>query len=144
MKTTAGLWIDHRKAVIALVSADGEKTLEIKSNVDTQQGRVEGVRVASAFEAQQRKPDDRRERELTEHYNQFYAEVIAALSDAKAVLIFGPGEAKGEFRKRLEHAKLAINLIDMQTTDKMTDRQIAAKAREYYDQMNPMRLTKSA
>jgi len=29
MKTTVGLWIDHRKAVIAIVSAEGEETPEI-------------------------------------------------------------------------------------------------------------------
>ena len=44
MKTTAGLWIDHRKAVIAIVSAEGEQTIEIQSNVEKQPGRFAGVR----------------------------------------------------------------------------------------------------
>jgi hypothetical protein len=34
MKTTVGLWIDHRKAVIAIISEEGEETLEIQSNVE--------------------------------------------------------------------------------------------------------------
>ncbi len=29
MKKTAGLWIDHRKAVIAIISEDGVETLDI-------------------------------------------------------------------------------------------------------------------
>ena len=41
MKTTAGLWIDHRKAVIVIVSAEGEETMEIRSNVEKQPGRFE-------------------------------------------------------------------------------------------------------
>jgi hypothetical protein len=36
MMTTAGLWIDHRKAVIVIVSDKGEEALEIKSNVEQQ------------------------------------------------------------------------------------------------------------
>ena len=44
MKTAAGLWIDHRKAVIVFVSDEREKTMEIRSNVEKQPGRFEGVR----------------------------------------------------------------------------------------------------
>jgi hypothetical protein len=50
MKTTAGLWIDHRKAVIAIVSAEGEETLEIQSHVEKQPGRLAGVRSTTSFE----------------------------------------------------------------------------------------------
>ena len=132
MKTTAGLWIDHRKAVIAIVSAEGEETLEIKSNVEKQPGRFAGVRSTTPYEAQLVQADDSREREFTGHLNQYYAEVIAAIRDAESILIFGPGEAKGELKKRLEHTKLGGHIIAMETADKMTDRQIAAKVREYF------------
>ena len=132
MKTTAGLWIDHRKAVIAIVSANGEETLEIRSNVEKQPGRFAGVRSTTPYESQHVKADDSQERQFTGHLNQYYAEVVAAIRDAESVLIFGPGEAKGELKKRLEHARLGGQIIAMETTDKMTDRQIAAKVREYF------------
>jgi stalled ribosome rescue protein Dom34 len=132
MKTTVGLWIDHRKAVIAIVSEDGEETLEIQSNVEKQPGRVAGVRSTTPYEAQQVQADDTREREFTGHLNQYYAEVIAAIRDAESILLFGPGEAKGELKKRLERDKLGGHIIAIETADKMTDRQIAAKVREYF------------
>jgi hypothetical protein len=131
MNTTAGLWIDHRKAVIAIVSAEGEKTMEIKSNVEKQPGRFEGVRSTVPYEPQQVQADDTREREFTSHLNQYYAEVIAAVGDAESILIFGPGEAKGELKKRFEHAKRGRHTIAIETADKMSGRQIAAKVREY-------------
>lgn len=131
MKTTVGLWIDHRKAVIAIVSADGEETLEIKSNVEKQPGRFAGVRSTTHF-GQQTPADDSHEKEFTGHLNQYYAEVIAAICDAGSILLFGPGEAKGELKIRLEHAKLGDRIIAIETVDKMTDRQIAAKVREYF------------
>ena len=79
MNTTAGLWIDHRKTVIVIVSARGEETIEIKSNVDKQPGRFAGVRSTARYESQLVKADDRLERKLTGHLNQYYAKVIAAI-----------------------------------------------------------------
>jgi hypothetical protein len=132
MKTTAGLWIDHRKAVIAIVSAEGEETMEVRSNVEKQPGRLAGVRSTTPYEAQQVQADDSREREFTGHLNHYYDEVIAAIRDAESILLFGPGEAKGELRKRLEKDKLGGHIIAIETVDKMTDRQITAKVREYF------------
>ena len=132
MKTTVGPWIDHRKAVIAIVSEDGEETLEIQSNVEKQPRRLAGVRSTTPYEAQQAQADDTRERDFTGHLNQYYAEVIAAIRNAESILIFGPGEAKGELKKRLDQARLGGPIIAIETADKMTDRQIAAKVREYF------------
>jgi len=132
MKTTAGLWIDHRKAVIAIVSAEGEETMEIRSNVEKQPGRFAGVRSTGHYEAQQVQADDSRERNFTGELNDYYDEVIAAIRGAESILLFGPGEAKGELKKRLERDKLGGHIIAIETVDKMTDRQIAAKVREYF------------
>ena len=133
MKMTAGLWIDHRKAVIAIVSGEGETTLEIRSNVEKQPGRFAGVRSTKHY-GQQVPADDSHEKEFTGHLNQYYAEVIASIRDAESILLFGPGEAKGELKQRLERDKLGGHIIAMETVDKMTDRQIAAKVREYFHQ----------
>jgi hypothetical protein len=137
MKTTVGLWIDHRKAVIARVSAEGEETLEISSNVEKQPGRFAGVRSTTHYEAQQVQADDSRERNFTGELNDYYDEVIAAIRGAESILLFGPGEAKGELKKRLERDKLGRHIIAIETVDKMTDRQIAAKVREYFHKAGP-------
>ena len=134
MKTTAGLWIDHRKAVIAIISGEREVTTESRSGVEKQPGRFEGGRSTAPFDANRAHADDSREREFTARLNDFYAEVIAAVGKAEAILIFGPGEAKGELRKRLERDCLGGRVTAVETTDKMTDRQIVAKVREYFQQ----------
>jgi hypothetical protein len=41
-------------------------------------------------------------------------------------IFFGPGEAKGEFEKRLAHEGVKTD-IAVETVDKMTDGQIVAK-----------------
>jgi stalled ribosome rescue protein Dom34 len=63
---------------------------------------------------------------------EFYDEVIASINDAEAMLIVGPGEAKGEFMKRLKSKKLRGRVVELETTDKLTDRQLAAKLDEHF------------
>ena len=68
-------------------------------------------------------------------------EVIASLLGATAVLILGPGEAKGEFAKHIKSKKLGGVTIELETVDKMTDRQVAAKVSEHF---TPAPASKSA
>jgi stalled ribosome rescue protein Dom34 len=121
MKTTVGLWIDHRKAVIVFVTGRDIEIKLINSNVEKQHGQS-GVSLPA---------DNARQRELTEHLNSFYNEVISSLWNSGAILIMGPGEAKGELKKRIEINNLKGRIIDVETVDKMTDPQIVAKARAH-------------
>ncbi len=132
MGTTVGLWIDHRKAVIVAVSEKGEETREVESDVEMQPGRFEGVRSTRHFAPRDVPADDIRQRIFTDRLHVYYDEVIASLGDAEAILIFGPGEAKGELQKRLKRKKLGGRIVAVQAVDKMTDREIAAKVREYF------------
>ena len=132
MKTTVGLWLDHRKAVIVAISDQGQATKLVISKVEEQLGRPGGRRSTTAYEPQQVPSDDRRQRKLTGQLNIYYEAVIACLRDAEAILIFGPGEAKGELKKRLEKSGLRGRIAAVETFDKMTDRQIAARVRQYF------------
>jgi hypothetical protein len=131
MKTTIGLWIDHRKAVIVAVKGDKEDVKEIPSNVEKQLGRSAGVRSTTPFEPQLVPADDSQERGLTGHLDKYYDEVITHLHGAEKILVFGPGEAKDELVKRIEKGSLSRCIAGVETADKMTVPQIAAKVRKY-------------
>jgi hypothetical protein len=132
MKITKGLWIDHRKAVIVTVTDKGEDVKEIISHVEKQPGRFDGVRSTTPYEAQLVPADDSQERGLTGHLDAYYDDVISHIRDAEVILIFGPGEAKGELVKRVARDKLSGRIAGVETTDKMTVPQIAGKVRKYF------------
>jgi len=132
MKTTVGLWIDHRKAIIVAVTNKGEETKLIISKVEKQPGRFAGIRSTTPYESQQVRADDSRERKFTGHLNIYYDAVIACIRDAESILIFGPGEAKGELQKRIKKDKLGGRIVGIETVDKMTDRQIESKVTQYF------------
>ena len=125
MKKQAGLWIDHRKAVIVIITKAGEEIKEITSNMEKH------VRFTGGTASDDGSTEDVRDRQFGNHLNNYYDEVIGFIRDADSIQIFGPGEAKGELKKRLEHEGRKGHILAIETMDKMTDHQIAAKVREH-------------
>ena len=117
---------------LALLRAQIGSFAVIKSNVEKQIQRAAGSRSGGPFESQAVPSDDRQQREFTAHLNTYYNEVISCIRDAESILIFGPGESKGELKKHLEQEGLGGRIVGIETTDKMTDPQIAAKVRRYF------------
>jgi hypothetical protein len=132
MTSKVGVWIDHRRAVIVVVGPAEEHIAHIVSNVEKHPERSGDSPMKGSYESRQVPPDDRRQMALTGELNNYYDAVIAAVRDAESLLIFGPGEAKGEFKKRLDNKKLSGRVAAVETADKMTDAQIAAKVRRYF------------
>jgi len=132
--TKAGVWIDHRKAVIVTVTGEPaeERTAVILSKVEKHPERAGDSPLHGLYEARQVPSDDRRQRALTGELNAYYDAVLATVRKVESLLICGPGEAKGELRKRLEKKGFGGRLAAVETVGKMTDRQIAAKIREYF------------
>jgi len=125
MKSEIGLWIDHRQAVIVVVTDAGEETKRIISNMEKH------VRFSSGS-SEDGSQEDVRDRQFGNRLNSYYDEVIAVIRDADSIQIFGPGEAKGELEQRLESEGLKGRIVGIETVDKMTDRQIAAKVRQHF------------
>lgn len=126
MKRAAGLWIDHRETVIVFIGDQGEETRRIESNMEKH------VRFSGGSRSEEGKADDQRDRQFTGHLNRYYDQVISYIRDAESILLFGPGEAKGELEKRLASKGLNGRIVGVETVDKMTDRQIAAKVRQRF------------
>jgi hypothetical protein len=126
MKKQVGLWIDHRKAVVVLVTDEGEEIKKIVSDMEKH------VRFTGGTGSEDGSSEDVRDRQFGNHLNAYYDRVIAVIRDADSIQIFGPGEAKGELEKRLERDGLKARVLAVETVDKMTDNQISAKVRERF------------
>ena len=132
MKTKVGLWIDHRKAIVVAVTDKGEEIKLIISKVEKQLRRSGDSPLKGPYEPQQVPAGDSRQRSLKGHLNIYYDAVIASIRAAESILIFGPGEAKGELKTRLERDNLGGRIVGIETVDKMTGHQISAKVRKYF------------
>ncbi len=111
-----GIWIDHKEAVIVTLNDETDEVKVVHSHIDMHGSKA----------------DDANQRIFTEHIGKYYDEVISSLSEADSVLLFGPGEAKGELEKRLEKHNLDKIIAKTETTDRMTEPQIVAMVKEYF------------
>ena len=125
MTKQAGVWMDHRGAVLIFTSDNGERRVQMESGVDKHE-RVAGQSAEDAPE------DDHRDRQFADHLDKYYDEVIRHLGAAEAVFLFGPGEAKGEFQKRMAMKGFGARIVAVESADKMTEPQIAARVRDYF------------
>jgi hypothetical protein len=127
MKKEIGLWIDHREAVIVVLTDKDEQIIRIKSAAEKQirfpgGSRKDGLQKTEAV----------RDKRLEQDLGKYFDDVITNIREAGLIQIFGPGEAKGELVKRLEAEGLKERIVEVETMDKMTDNQIAAKVREHF------------
>jgi NADPH-dependent 2,4-dienoyl-CoA reductase/sulfur reductase-like enzyme len=123
MPVNAGLWVDHRKAVIATLVGETVALTRVESKVGSRV-RYQGV--------PHEKGEDQRDRRFTGHLNRYYDKVIDALSGADSVLILGPGEAKGELADRLRKTGRGNRIVAIEAADKMTGPQLAARVQSQF------------
>ena len=134
MTNNAGVWIDHRRAVVVLMTDEGEEIQQIASDADRP--------FASAGGPGSKQPDRRegfvaestQEHKFMNELNTFYDSVLTSLHGMDSVLIIGPGEAKGEFQKRLKSKNFPARIVKLEAADKMTDPQIAALVRGHFEE----------
>jgi hypothetical protein len=129
MTRNVGLWIDHKRACVIW---QGELKVQIiSSNLDPRVRRG-GTRIGGMYNQgldSELGYNDRHEHQLRE----FYEKVIEALHEAERIFVMGPGEAKHEFEKALhKHKGLRDRLLKIETADKMTEPQMAARVRDFY------------
>lgn len=126
MTEQVGIWIDHRDAHLVFVGEAIEESERIKS------GMEKHVRFSGRAASEEGSADDQRDRQFAVHLDRYYDDVIAHVRDATSILLFGPGEAKSELEKRLASKGLGARIVGVESADKMTDRQIAAKVRQHF------------
>lgn len=123
VKQEVGVWIDHKEAFVFF---NGDDKTEAQSSTEKH------IRYSEHASEGASPSEDQRERRHTNRLNQYYDDVIPFLSDATAILIFGPGEAKGEFKKRLESKGFGNRIVGCETVDNLTNNQMAAKVKTYF------------
>ena len=111
------VWIDHREAIMAIFTDAHllrEEELFSEAGPHTHGGGWSQQR----FEAHRHA--------ILDH---FYEEIIQNLAGADEIIIYGPGQAKHELHQHISRNKtISLRVIDLVTTDKLSDEQFIRKA----------------
>jgi len=125
MSKKVGLWIDRKMAVIVSVTNDVEAKRIITSD-------MEHYVLYSTVVPGDGSPENIRDRRFWNHLGEYYEKIIAYISDATEIQIFGPGDAKFELQKHLESDGLAGRIVGLENTGKLTYLQIATKVEKQF------------
>ncbi|HWR75679.1 MAG TPA: translational machinery protein [Thiobacillus sp.] len=121
----AVVWLDHNEARVMHISPDDvEKSVVQPANPPRHLQRKRGSVSGS------RQPEDQN----------YYHEVVNALSGAAEILIVGPGQAKLELIKHI-HAHdhdVVKRVVGVETVDHPGDGQLVAYARKYFEAKDRM------
>jgi stalled ribosome rescue protein Dom34 len=132
MTINAGIWIDHHKAIVVLLLDDAESTEVILADAEATNAPDSPRNDRDGHTRNDFIAEDKRERKAMIHFVKHYDNVIAHLHHADSIFIMGPGEAKGEFAKRIEEMSLKGRVSHIEPADNMSDCQVVAHVREVF------------
>lgn len=141
MKKFAGIWLDHRKAVVVSLLIERqssepapESIARLESDMERKVKLSGGSRTrATPYGPQDVTVDGKMEERIKKQLKQYYQGIIKKIENVDRIYLFGPGEAKNELKKEIAKKRnLAAKHLDVETADKMTDKQIAARVREFF------------
>jgi hypothetical protein len=125
-----GIWIDHRRAVVVTIENGEESIKTIEGEVDHKPKAAGRSGNPTKYGPQATINEHRVEENYKLHVVNFYKDVIKTIGKPDELLVMGPAQAKLEFASELEKvSELRGIALKIETADKMTDPQIAAKVR---------------
>lgn len=140
MKKQTGIWLDLRNAWIIKLSnehEDGIKVEHVSSEIE-ETAAVGGTRSKTPWGPQG--GDNQRSIEEKRHHEEkhFFTEILKHI-DPKTdeLVIFGPSEAKHGLNNLLEDQHHAPVIKGVESAAKMTQPQMVAWVREYFDRPAP-------
>lgn len=131
MTGRCAVWLDHSRASIVTFTSDGEAAVEtIKSGIEGLHKTTGGARAKAPYlhgAVSKSTEEEKRHHQLARFYDSIIDKIIAS----RRILIIGPGLAKQELHKRIEALPGQTKpKLEVQTADKMTERQLIARVRK--------------
>lgn len=134
MKKQTGIWIDTARAVFIQLEEKDAKLKEILSDIENSihhEGEGQKGSFMGSTHINNEKGIFERKKQQVDRY---LDEVVDQLRGANEIYIFGPGEIKKHLEKKIkDHRELASSLLSVETSDSMTDNQLIAKVKDFFN-----------
>ncbi len=133
MNKKIGIWLDSKNAIIVAITNDEEILYKINSNIESRvryYGESKKItRMGKLFIDPEKTKEERKQHQM----KNYFKEIIKYIKDASEIYITGPAETKISLKEEIKnHKELAKKIKAIEASDNMTDRQVAAKIRNYF------------
>lgn len=128
-----GIWMDKEKAHLVTLSFNKATTRTIESRLEffhPSGGSRSKTRWGPQDVVQEGRYLEREKHQL----KNYFKDLAEAISDAEALVIFGPSDTNMKFKKELQqkYPTLARRILGVEKTHRMTNNQIKAFVKEYF------------
>ena len=133
MKKNTGIWIDHKAAILVSIEGDHIVVQHVESGAESNLKPAGGWKSGGTVVAQSVFNEHTAEERRKHQYHTFYLKVIELLGESSSIAIFGPGEAKLEFVKEIEHdSELHKKVTAIEVCERLTENQLIAKVKKEF------------
>ncbi len=130
-----GIWLDKEKAHIIAITKNGNETITtINSNIENY--HIGGGSGSKQKGGPQDVVQDSKYLEREKHqFKSYFKEITTQLTEADAIVIFGPSDIDQKFKKELvdNYKLLDAKVKGVKKADSMTQNQMKALVRDFYD-----------
>lgn len=128
-----GIWIDTKKAVIVSLAENNHSVKTILSSIEGRE-RIPGeARLFTRFGFQYLDSGKKKKNRLANEKREYLKNVMAEVKDCTETVLFGPAGMKTGLEKLIKkNALLAHKLKSVETADSMTENQVVAWVRKYF------------
>ncbi|MBN1824711.1 MAG: hypothetical protein JW958_00510 [Candidatus Eisenbacteria bacterium] len=127
MMKLMGLWVDLRRAYMIEIGPDGNPAVKCIEADPDDEGAREHSRARESRIVRRKGPGGRDLRRA------FYQQILAAVSGADRIVLFGPDDAKHELDLEIrKRPHLLERMVDVLQLDKFEEADFAARLRAYY------------
>ena len=133
MKKQTGIWVDKEKAVLVTLVNGNHSIQNVESDITTKNRDSGEGKDFGKFGNQFLNSEKKKESKHQHQTANFLKKIISAIEKTDEIVIFGPAEMKIELEKMiLNNNEIADSLLDVKTSDNITENQIIAWVKGYY------------
>ena len=129
-----GIWLDKEKAHLVTLQNEDVRFNTIYSDIDFFHPKG-GARSKTRWGPQDVVQDSKYLEREKHQLRQYFKELAKTIKDAQAIAIFGPADTNAKFYKELNenYKTLASKVKTVEKADSMTENQVKALVREYFN-----------
>jgi hypothetical protein len=134
MKKT-GIWIDKRQAKIVHLGPKGEESFKTLISEVEEMNPIGGSGSPAKGGPQDVVQDSKFTEREKHQLKRFFASLAEEVDTTEQVVVFGPGQTGGKLKQEWKNSfpKLAERLSGVEKADSMTDNQVKAWVRNYFE-----------
>ncbi len=129
-----GIWLDKEKAHVVTLHNDEANFETILSNVETSRD-VPGSDIRLKEGSKEIIQDSKFLEREKQQFKKYFKNLVSEIKEADKLVLFGPAETASNFKKELSIHYKEVNekVISVVKADSMTNAQIVAWVKSYYD-----------